>query len=273
MAVFAVTTAKDTNWDGARDIREQPFWEEHAAFADALVDRGVIIVGGPIGHGDPEDIALLAVEAADEAALRAIFDDDPWTAHHVFRIKDIRPWRLWLDGRSRCWTAPQITRQSAPYVAGERQMLEAWLDFHRQTLLSKCSGLTAEQLRRRAAPPSKLSLLGLVRHMAEVERGWFRRRVAGEEVGFLYSSEADPDGEFDHVDSADAEQDLAVYVREIDSARQAAAGRGLDETFFHSHRGAEMSVRWVYVHMVEEYARHNGHADLLRERIDGATGL
>jgi len=171
------------------------------------------------------------------------------------------------------WTAPQAARQLTPYVAGERQMLEAWLDFHRQTLLGKCSGLTGEQLRQRAAPPSNLSLLGLVRHMAEVERGWFRRRVAGEDVGFLYSSEADPDGEFDHVDGADPEHDLAVYLREIDLARQAAAGHALDETFYHVHREAEMNVRWVYVHMVEEYARHNGHADLLRERIDGATGL
>jgi hypothetical protein len=171
------------------------------------------------------------------------------------------------------WTAPQITRESAPYIAGERQMLEAWLDFHRQTLLLKCSGLTTGQLRERAAPPSTLSLLGLVRHMTEVERGWFRRRVAGEDVGFQYSSESDPDGEFDHVDGADAEEDLAAYVREIDLARRAAAGHGLDETFYHSQRDARVNVRWVYVHMVEEYARHNGHADLLRERIDGATGL
>ena len=93
-------------------------------------------------------------------------------------------------------------------------MLEAWLDFHRQTLLMKCSGLTAEQLRRRAAPPSSLSLLGLVRHMAEVERAWFRRRVAGEDVAYLYSSEADPDGEFDHVDTADPDEDFATYLAE-----------------------------------------------------------
>jgi uncharacterized damage-inducible protein DinB len=151
-------------------------------------------------------------------------------------------------------------------------MLEAWLDFHRQTLLGKCSGLTAGQLRQRTADPSSLSLLGLVRHMAEVERGWFRRRVAGQDAGFLYSSEADPDGEFDHVDEADAEQDYATFVREIERAREAARGRDLDETFFHSHRKADMNLRWVYVHMIEEYARHNGHADLLRERLDGATG-
>jgi uncharacterized protein YciI len=273
MPVFAVRTAKDVNWNRTGDIREQPFWEEHAAFADQLVDRGVVIIGGPVSSDDPEDIALLAVEAADEKALRAIFDDDPWTAHRVFRIKDVRPWSLWLDGRSMPWIAPRVTRTSAPYKAGERQMLEGWLDFHRQTLLGKCSGLTAGQLRQRAAPPSTLSLLGLVRHMAEVERGWFRRRVAGEDVGFLYSSEDDPDGEFDHVDTADPERDFATYLDEIDLARRAAAGHDLDETFFHPLRDTQVSVRWVYVHMVEEYARHNGHADLLRERIDGATGL
>jgi len=150
-------------------------------------------------------------------------------------------------------------------------MLQAWLDFHRQTLLGKCAGLTAEQLRRCAAPPSNLSLLGLVRHMTDVERGWFRRRVGGAKIDFLYSSEADPDGEFDKVAAADAEQDLAAYQREIELARQATAGHGLDETFHHELRAAD--VRWAYVHMVEEYARHNGHADLLRQRIDGATGL
>jgi len=147
------------------------------------------------------------------------------------------------------------------------------LDFHRHTLLSKCGALTAQELRRRSVPPSNLSLLGLVRHMAEVERGWFRRRVAEENVGFLYSSEEDPDGEFDHVDSADAERDLATYREEIAMARKAVANRDLDEVIYHSHRGVEMNLRWVYTHMIEEYARHNGHADLLRQCIDGSTGL
>jgi hypothetical protein len=170
------------------------------------------------------------------------------------------------------WTAPQITRQSTVPLAGERQLLEAWLDIHRQTLLGTCSGLTADELRQRSAPPSTMSLLGLVRHMTDVERGWFRRRIAGEDIGFLYSSEADPDGEFDNVGGADAEQDFAAYLAEVELARQAAAGRGLDETFYHPRHQADMSVRWVYLHMIEEYARHNGHAGLLRERIDGTTG-
>jgi len=101
MPVFAVTTAKGPNWDHARGLREQAFWDQHAAFADTLTDRGVIILGGPVASDDDDDIALLAVEATDEEALRSIFDADPWTVHQVFRIKRVRAWTLWLDGRSR----------------------------------------------------------------------------------------------------------------------------------------------------------------------------
>jgi hypothetical protein len=99
--VFAVTTAKGPNWDHARGLREQPYWDEHAAFADLLVGRGVIILGGPVASDDDEDIALLAVESADEQALRSVFAADPWTVHRVFRLKQVRAWTLWLDGRSR----------------------------------------------------------------------------------------------------------------------------------------------------------------------------
>jgi uncharacterized protein YciI len=98
VAIFAVTTRKGPNWQNDRAIREQRAWAEHAAFADELVERGVIIVGGPIGGAD-DDIALLAVEASDEAELRTIFDDDPWTLNGVFLIKEVRPWTWWLDGR------------------------------------------------------------------------------------------------------------------------------------------------------------------------------
>ena len=101
MPVFAVTTAKGANWDHARGNREQPYWDQHAAFADGLVDGGVIILGGPIGGGEDDDIALLAVEAATEDAARSAFDADPWTVHEVFRIKRIQPWTLWLNGRPR----------------------------------------------------------------------------------------------------------------------------------------------------------------------------
>jgi uncharacterized protein len=109
MPVFAVTTAKGAGWDHARGIREQRFWDGHAAFADELVDRGVIILGGPVGNGEGEDLALLAVQAPDEDSVRSVFDADPWTVHQVFRIKQVRPWTLWLDGR-----------HPAPQPAGEQ---------------------------------------------------------------------------------------------------------------------------------------------------------
>ncbi|WP_345352042.1 DinB family protein [Actinoallomurus liliacearum] len=172
------------------------------------------------------------------------------------------------------WTAPEIARDPVPFsalAADERASAEAWLDHHRRTLLWKCGGLTAEQLKRRSVEPSGLSLLGLVRHMAEVERDWFRYRFAGERPGYLYCTDDDLNAEFD-VAGADAEADLAAYAREVELVRKVTAGRSLDETFLDPRRGIEMTLRWVYALMIQEYARHNGHADLLRERIDGAIG-
>jgi Protein of unknown function (DUF664) len=158
-------------------------------------------------------------------------------------------------------------------VAGERAALEGWLEFHRNTLLGKCQGLTGEQLAQRAVPPSSLSLLGLVRHMTDVERAWFRIRAAGEPgLGQRYATDESPDADFDFAEPAGAEADLAAYLEECGLARAAMAGRSLDDTFFHQRYGHTLDLRWVYLHMIEEYARHNGHADLLRERIDGVTG-
>jgi hypothetical protein len=172
------------------------------------------------------------------------------------------------------WTAPEITRAMKPLAepAGdERTLADAWLDLHRQTLLWKCGGLTAQQLKMPAVPRSDLSLLGLVRHMAEVERDWFRTRFAGAQPGYLYCSDDDMNAEFD-VAAADAESDLAAYACEVEAARQATLGRSLDETFTDPQRNTQMSLRFVYTVMIQEYARHNGHADLLRESIDGQTG-
>ncbi|WP_345023708.1 DinB family protein [Actinomadura keratinilytica] len=172
------------------------------------------------------------------------------------------------------WVAPEVVpeRGWTRHAAGdERALLDSWLDFHRQTLLWKCGGLTEEQLKTRAAEPSDLTLLGLVRHMAEVERDWFRYRFAGERPGYLYVTDDDMDAEFT-VDGADAEADYAAYLAEIEAVRRTTAGRPLDETFVDPRRGVEMNLRFVYTTMIQEYARHNGHADLLRERIDGATG-
>jgi len=172
------------------------------------------------------------------------------------------------------WIAPNVERADPPLIAGERPALEAWLDYHRQTLLFKCAGLTAEQLRQRAVPPSNLSLLGLVRHLAKVERIWFQQRLDGRDVPRLYTTVESHDGDFDLIDEADAAADFATFATEVDAARQVAATHSLEDTFRNPRWDfeADTDLRWVYIHMIEEYARHNGHADLLRERIDGVTG-
>jgi uncharacterized damage-inducible protein DinB len=157
-------------------------------------------------------------------------------------------------------------------AADERTALRQWLDFHREVLLWKCRGLSAAQLSTRPVATSKLSLHGLVRHMAAVERGWFRRFVGGEDVPNLYWSHDDPDGDFDGVDGADWDADLAAYVGEVAAARESeAAVASLEDVFSRPGREAH-DLRWVMLHMIEEYARHNGHADLIREVVDGATG-
>jgi len=170
------------------------------------------------------------------------------------------------------WTAPEVSRDSTLRIGGEREILQSWLDFHRKTLLHKCAGLTADQLKLASAPPSNLTLLGLVRHMADVERWWFRINSAGEHLDHLYWTESGEERDFEDVAGADAEKDYETYLNEIKLADEALSAVPFEHTFIHPHRHNEISVRWVYVHMVEEYARHNGHADLIRERIDGATG-
>jgi hypothetical protein len=165
------------------------------------------------------------------------------------------------------WIAPEVVRVDEPCAADERAILQGFLDYGRKTLLVKCSGLTGEQLAQRSVPPSTLSLLGLVRHVTDVERNWFRRRFAGEPVERLYGPAA-----FDEVDPGRAEQDIARLISEWEAADRALAGLPLDHLFVHDRFGP-MSLRWAYNHMNSEYCRHNGHADLLRERIDGMTGV
>ncbi|MFJ9692327.1 DinB family protein [Kitasatospora sp. NPDC101183] len=164
-------------------------------------------------------------------------------------------------------------RVDPPMAADETPTLNAWLDYHRNTLALKCQGLTDDQLRLRSVPPSTLSLLGLVRHMAEVERYWFQSILLGEEIGTGHFCGPDnPDGDFDDVDTADVAADLALWRAEVEASRVAAAGLSLDTFGMKPRRGEEVTLRWILVHMVEEYARHNGHADLLRELVDGSTG-
>ena len=172
------------------------------------------------------------------------------------------------------WTAPAVERPELRRQSDEREALEAWLEYHRATLLMKCAGLTQEQLKERAVPPSGLSLLGLVRHMTEVERWWFRVHGGNEDLPRPYSTPEDRDADFNEVGAADAERDLEAFRQEIELCRAAVRDKDLDDVVpKHGNDPREdPDVRWLFLHMIEEYARHNGHADLLRERIDGATG-
>ncbi|HKT05236.1 MAG TPA: DinB family protein [Rugosimonospora sp.] len=170
------------------------------------------------------------------------------------------------------WIAPSVTRPNGSLTAPETELLPGLLDFHRSTLLYKCAGLSAEQLAVRAVPPSNLSLLGLVRHMAKVERIWFRSRLRGEQIGQLYVTAERPDADFEDGDPGTAEADYARLLAEQETARQAAAGVPLDTTLPGFRGVGVMSLRMLYGHMIGEYARHNGHADLIRQSVDGATG-
>ena len=162
-------------------------------------------------------------------------------------------------------------RTEPEYVLGERAMLEGWLEFHRTTLMLKCEGLGRDALIARPVASSNLSLHGLVRHMADVERNWFTRtllRVSDTQP--IFYDPAIEDSELVPLDHADWEADLSAWRAECEASRRAARTHTLDDTGI--RRGQPCSLRWIYVHMIEEYARHNGHADLIRERIDGATG-
>jgi hypothetical protein len=163
-------------------------------------------------------------------------------------------------------------RDALPQVGDERAVLTAVLDWHRQTLELKCSGVPPERLSDRNIPPSGLSLHGLVRHLAQVERWWFRQQFAGEDVPHLYYSHDHPNQDFDSLDGNAAEA-FAVWREECHHAREIVARTpSLDQTAIGQPDSQPISLRRILVDMITEYARHDGHADLLRERIDGATG-
>jgi uncharacterized damage-inducible protein DinB len=149
----------------------------------------------------------------------------------------------------------------------ERPLLQAMLDWQRSTLLFKCAGLTGSQLAQRSVAASNLSLLGLVRHLTKVERTWFRLRFADEAIEPLYPVR---DSDFNDVDPSRAAADYAMFTQEIKHADFAAANASLDAEVTVGED--VMSLRMIYLHMIEEYARHLGHADLLRESIDGVAG-
>ena len=165
-------------------------------------------------------------------------------------------------------------RAIPPLEADERVTLTAFLDFQRATLAVNCDGRTDDQLKQRAVPPSRLSLLGIVRHLAEVERNWFRPVLGGEPMTLIFAPDMDWEASFRDVADADVAEAFRLWRAECDHSRAlVAAAPSLD---IRGLRGSQVrewfSLRWVLTHLIEEYARHNGHADLLRERLDGSTG-
>ena len=160
-----------------------------------------------------------------------------------------------------------------PFESAERPALREWLDYHRATLELKCAGLDRDDLIARPVAGSLLSLQGLVRHMAEVERSWFRRTLDGQEAPPLYyDDDQHPDGDFELLEDADWATDLATWHAECDSARAIEAAAPSLEVTGTTSRGTTVDLRWIMIHMIEEYARHNGHADLIREMVDGTVG-
>lgn len=169
------------------------------------------------------------------------------------------------------WTAELPTPPAdEPLTGDDRTILVAFLAWQRYTLLNICAGLSGEQLAYAAIPAANLTLLGLVRHMAKVERTWLRERVAGQQLPAMYDPALGKDADFEHLHPARAEADFARLVEEVRLGDEAAAGRSLEDTF--DLRGEPCSLRLVYVHLIAEYARHNGHADMIRQTIDGVTG-
>lgn len=166
----------------------------------------------------------------------------------------------------------QDDRIGPPLLGGERETVRAFLDYHRATLAMKCQGLSDEELRQRSMPPSTLTLLGLVRHLAEVERTWFRRVINGEDIPLIWSAEGDFQAAYDASGSTRAEA-FGVWQEEVEHARRIElAAESLDVTGYQARWGERVSLRLVMLHLIHEYARHNGHADFLREGIDGEVG-
>ena len=150
-------------------------------------------------------------------------------------------------------------------------MLPLWMDYQRSTLLWKCELIGGEDLARRGVPPSPLSLLGIVRHMTLVEWSWFEEDFAGTETASPIPTDLDRDADWNDLNPSRAMEDIERFQRQCEASRGIVAGASSFDDVAANGRDT-ISLRWILVHMIEEYARHNGHADFLREQIDGAVG-
>lgn len=165
-----------------------------------------------------------------------------------------------------------VERHKPPRHGPEPVLLWSMLDYYRATVLEKCRGLDEADLARRSVPPSSLSLLGILRHSVQVERYWFERIFLGREIAAPYSTAGDPDGDFNDLGSEPASAVVARFLAQCATSREIAEGRSLDEVAALEREGETVTLRYIAIHLIEEYGRHCGHADLLREAIDGATG-
>ncbi|MFI5527393.1 DinB family protein [Kitasatospora sp. NPDC051853] len=163
-------------------------------------------------------------------------------------------------------------RVGPPLLGDERETLRGFLEYQRATLAMKCEGLTDEELRRKSSPPSELSLLALVRHLAEVERAWFRRVFEDNGAPMVWSEEIDFQAAYDASRSTRAEA-FAAWEAEVEVSRRIEReAASLDLSGRQPRWETDVSLRMVMVHVLVEYGRHNGHADFLRESIDGTVG-
>ncbi|WP_405389391.1 DinB family protein [Streptomyces sp. NBC_01102] len=164
------------------------------------------------------------------------------------------------------------SRTGPPVSGSERETLRAFLDYHRATLAMKCEGLDDDELRRRSMPPSTLSLLALVRHMAEVERAWFRRVFEDNGAPMVWSDRIDFQAAYD-ASASNRVEAFGAWEAEVENSRRVEReADSLDLLGRQPRWEKEVSLRLAMVHVLLEYSRHNGHADLLREGVDGTVG-
>jgi uncharacterized damage-inducible protein DinB len=161
-------------------------------------------------------------------------------------------------------------RYGTPVAGDEKEVLAGFLDHYRATILAICEGLSDEDLRRTVVP-SGTTILGMIKHLAYVERGWFQETIAGDRVEFPFNAD-DPDEDLRVKPEETTEEILDLYRAECDRSRQIMEMVSLNDQAKGKERSADYNVRWVVVHMIEETARHAGHADIIREQLDGATG-